>query len=190
MKLKWQMNELRKQQLRQRIHYCSAQVDLAKQNMVLCNKKEKRQQQLVTHINDILERMEEELKALKARWKQLKEEQRIMEMKWRVVWQSKLLMGAPHTRQMLEKRNWLGSLKVLDGKEEGELSHKLTCKKKYLMKWKRVALMERVTLKILKDDFIHHQQYLRLSEILSKEMARLQKLDKEDKERDKAGHPC
>jgi hypothetical protein len=43
-------------------------VDLAKQNMVLCNKKEKRQQQLVTHINDILERMEEELKAVKGRW--------------------------------------------------------------------------------------------------------------------------
>ena len=132
MKLKWQMNDLRKQLLRQRIHYCRAQVDLAKQNMVLCNDKEKRQQELVTHINEILERMEEELKALKARWKQLKEEQRVKEMKWRVVWQSKLLMGAPPTRQMLEKRNWLGSLEVLDGKEEEELSHKLACKEKYL----------------------------------------------------------
>ena len=64
MKLKWQQNYLRKQLLKQRIHYCRAQVDLAKQNMVLCDEKEKRQQQLVTHINDILERMEEELKAL------------------------------------------------------------------------------------------------------------------------------
>ena len=145
---------------------------------------------MVTHINEILERMEAELKALKARWKQLKEEKRIKEVKWRVVWQSKLLMGAPHTRQMLEKRNWLGSLEVLDGKEEEELSHKLACKKKYLKNWKRVALMERVTLKILRDDFIHHQQFLRLSEILNREMGRLQKLDKEDKERDKAGHPC
>jgi uncharacterized protein YqgQ len=120
----------------------------------------------------------------------LKEEQRIEEVKWRVVWQSKLLMGAPHTRQMLEKRNWLGSLEVLDGKEEEELSHMLACKKKYLKNWKRVALMQRVTLKILRDDFIHHQQFLRLSEILNRELARLQKLDKEDKERDKAGHPC
>ena len=58
MKLKWQLNEPRKQQLRQRIYYCSAQLDLAKQNMVLYNEKEKRQQQLVTHMTEILERME------------------------------------------------------------------------------------------------------------------------------------
>ena len=50
--------------------------------------------------------------------------------------------------------------------------------------------MERLTLKILRDDFIHHQQFLKLSGIQSRELARLQKLNKEDEERDKAGHPC
>ena len=201
MKLKWQMNDLRKQLLRQRIHYCRAQVDLAKQNMVQCDKKEKRQQELVTHINEILEKMKEDLKALKARWKQMKEEQRIKEEKWKVIWQSKLLMGAPPTRQMQEKRNWLGSLNslnlssenegrfVLDEREREELSHKLDCKRKYLKRWRRVALMERITLKILRDDFTHHHQFLRLSGILNRELARLQKMNREDKERDKACHP-
>ena len=99
-------------------------------------------------------------------------------------------MGAPHTRQMLERRNWMGNLEVLDAKEERELIHKLACKKKYLKKWKRTTLMERAALKVIKDDFLHHQQYLQLSKILDRELARLQNLVKEDEERNKAAHPC
>ena len=106
------MNDFRKQLLRQRIHYCRAQVDLAKQNMVQCDEKEKRQQELVTHINEILERMEEELKALKARWNQMKEEQRIKEVKWKVVWQSKLLMGAPQRGRCWRRETGWEALKV------------------------------------------------------------------------------
>ena len=49
--------------------------------------------------------------------------------------------------------------------------------------------MERITLKILRDDFTHHRQFLRLSGILNRELARLQKMNREDKERDKACHP-
>ena len=88
MRIKWQQNHLRMQLLKQRIYYCRAQVDLAKQNMVLCDEGEKRQQELVTHMNEILERMEAELETLMNRWRQLKVEQRIKEVKWRLVWQS------------------------------------------------------------------------------------------------------
>ena len=190
MKLKWQQNYLRMQHLKQRIYYCRALVDLAKQNMVLCDEREKRQQQLVTDMNEILERMEAELETLKNRWRQLKVEQRIREVKWGLVWRSRLLMGAPHSRQMLERTNWMGNLEVLGGKEEGELINKMACKKKHLKKWKRTTLMERAALKVIKDDFLHHQQYLQLSKTLDREMARLQNLVKEDEERNKAAHPC
>ena len=190
MRIKWQQNHLRMQHLKQRIYYCKAQVDLAKQNMVLCDEREKRQQQLVMNMNEILERMEAELETLKNRWRQLKVEQRMKEVRWGLVWRSRLLEGAPHSRQMLERGHWMGNQEVLDGIEEGELIHKLACKKKYLKKWKRTTLMERAALKVIKDDFLHHQQYLQLSKIQDREMARLQNLVKEDEERNKAAHPC
>ena len=41
--------------------------------------------------------------------------------------------------------------------------------------------MERITLKTLHDDFTHHFQFLRLSGTLNKELARLQKMNREDK---------
>ena len=50
--------------------------------------------------------------------------------------------------------------------------------------------MERAALKVIKDDFLHHQQYLQLSKTLDREMARLQNLVKEDEERNNAAHPC
>ena len=142
MKLKWQMNSPRKKMLRERIHYCKAQVDLAKQNMVQCDKKEKEQQELVAHINGWQDEVKEDLNALKARWNQMKEEQRIKEEHWRVFWQSRLLMGAPLTRQRQLKRNWLGSKLdslnlspqnegrfILDEREREKLSQELGCKR-------------------------------------------------------------
>ena len=142
MRIKWQQNPLRMKHLKQRLFYCKAQLDLAKQNMTLCDQREKKQQQLVTSMIEILRRMEAELETLKNRWRQLKVEQRMKEVRWGLAWRSRLLEGAPHSRQMLERGHWMGNLEVLDGIEEGELIHKLACKKKYLKKWKRTTLME------------------------------------------------
>ena len=94
--------------LRERIHYVKAQVDLAKQNMVQADNRTKEQQRMVTHINGRQDEVKEDLNALKARLKQMREEQLIKEKQWRDFWQSKLLMGAPLTRQTRLKRNYLG----------------------------------------------------------------------------------
>ena len=84
----------------------------------------------------------------------------------------------------------MGNLEVLDDIEEGGLTHKMACKKKYIKKWKRTTLMEQAALQVLKDDFLHHQQYLQLSKIRDREMVRLQNLVMEEEERSKATHPC
>ena len=198
MRLKWQMRSLRKTLLRERILYLKAQVDLAKQNMVQFEKRTKEQQELVAQINGRQDEVREALNALKARWNQMREEQQIKEEHWRDFWQSGLLLGAPFTRQSRLKRNWLGdkldSLNlspqhegrfVLDEKEREKLNQELSCKRKQLKRWRRIALMERITLKNLQEDFTHHFQFLRLSGTLNNELARLQKMNREDK----ACHP-
>ena len=145
MRLKWQMRGLRKAMLRERILYLKAQVDLAKQNMVQCEKRTREQQELVSQINGRQDEVKEDLNALKARWKQMKEEQQIKEGHWRDFWQNGLLMGAPLTKQSRLKRSWLGgkldSLNlspqhegrfVLDEEEREKLNQELSCKRKQL----------------------------------------------------------
>ena len=124
----------------------------------------------------------------------MREDQRSKEEHWRNFWQSGLLLGAPFTRQSLLKRNWFGarldSLNlspqhegrfVLDEKEREKLNQELIRKRTQLKRWRRITLMNRITLKNLQEDFTHHFQFLRLSGILNNELARLQRMNREDK---------
>ena len=196
MRVKWQMNSLRKKMLREKILYLKAQVDLAKQNMIQMEKRTNEQQELVTHVKGRQEEEKEALNALKAREKQMQEEQQIKEEHWRDLWQNGLLLGAPLTRQRQLKRNWLGerldSLNlspqnesggrrfVLDERAREKLNQELTCKRKQLKRWKRIVVMEKITLKTLHEDFTHHFQFLRLSGSLKNQLARLQRMNRED----------
>ena len=49
--------------------------------------------------------------------------------------------------------------------------------------------MGQAALQVLKDDSLHYQQFLQLSKIRDREMARLQNLEKAEEERRKATHP-
>ena len=164
MRIKWQQSHLRMKHIKQRLFYCNAQLDLAIQNMTLGDQRKKKQERLVTNMIEILRRMEAELETLRNRWRQLKVEQRMREVRWGLAWRSGLLEGAPLQADAGESTQGLW------------LTHKMACKMRYIKKWKRATLMKQAALQVLKDDTLHHQQFLQLSKIRDKEMARLQNL--------------
>jgi hypothetical protein len=185
------MRSLRKKMLRERILYLKAQVDLAKQNMIQFEKRTKDQQEVLAEIDGMQDEEKEALNALQTKWDQMQEDQRIKEEYWRSFWQSGLLLKAPFTRQNLLRRDWFGDRQhegryVLDKKEQEKLNQELIRKRAQLEKIAADSYEEEITLKNLQEDFTHHFQFLKLSGILNNELARLQRMNREDK----ACHPC